>query len=196
MLVEGPQAAHYFVKNEIRRIFSIGIKFTSLIYLSNALLCSKILINIHPLGADGRMTMLIALNSLSTIDILLYLYPRLFNVNESKFSILPLQKSSFVNGFCFLFHTFNRIYILIRDNVNSIYLKNTFGVDSIEQITNEIPKLETTENKTLQALINDCWSFSGKFLQIEIICQGNPNESKIFEFLVDDDKSLQELLKI
>lgn len=192
---EGPQIACSRIKNEIRRIFSNGMKFVSFLYLSNSLICSRILSNIHPLGVDGRMVTLIELNEISIIDVLLFLYPRLFLVDESKFSILPLRKSSLLNGSCFLFHTYNKIFVWIKKSSSSSYLKNAFGFDSIEKVQSEVPKLETQENKILHQLINNCWSFSGHFLQTEIICEGNPRESIFSEFLVDDNRSLQELMK-
>lgn len=189
-LHEGPQSSYCYIKNEIQRILSIKKKFFSFPYMANSLLSSRILSNTHPLGVDGRMVTLVEVNEMPIIEILLFLYPRLFKIEESKFSLLPLNKSSTLDGFCFLFHTYNRIYIYIKNNANPVYLKNAFGIDSIEKIPDEVPKLENNENKVLQKLINDCWSLSGHFLQTELICQGNSREFIFSELFVDDNRFL------
>lgn len=194
-LEEGPQNARCYIKKEISHIFSSGTKFSSLVFLLNSLLLSRVLRNIHPNGVDGRMATFVELYGMSNNNILLYFYPRMFNVNESEFSILPLGNDSFLNGFCFVIHTYNKIYIKIQKNADANYLKNAFDACSFEDIPFNVPKLETQENLVLQNLINDCWSFSGKFLQTEIICQGNTRESILSEFMIDDENSLQELVR-
>ena len=188
ILSKGPIEAASLIRKELSQMFSLGYHFKSMIHLAHALLSNLILRAQHPLGVDGRLSTILNIRSMSLIDLLIYLYPRMFAIDNSELP-LPLCASSFSQGSCFLFHTLDRIYIWVSQGATPQYLSETFGVSSIDQLPNEVPTLNTEENQKLQKLINDCWNLSGRFLQTEIIGQGSPRESVFSEILIDDSRA-------
>lgn len=186
VLASGTEGVNH-IKEQLTKLFKPGIPFVSVYHLMHSLIsCTAFRALPNPIGVDGRMSEIIGLRSIGINDLLLYLYPRMFATDSENVMPLPLTGQSFANGNCFLVHKNDKIYIWISQNVSPQYLQNTFGASSLENVPENVPTLDTRENKALNDLIRDCWSLSGHFLPTEIITQGNPREAIFGEILVDD----------
>ncbi|KAH0789179.1 Sec23/Sec24 trunk domain containing protein [Histomonas meleagridis] len=183
--------AAQFIRKEFNSICSGGVKFPTLPYLVHSLLCSKSLRNVNVNENDQKIQDIIKLQSMSLIDTMLYLYPEMYvldNINNLK--QLPLNQQSFAEGNCFLVHTVSKVYIWISPGATPQYLTAAFGVGAVDQLDlNNIPKLETNENKIINEKIAECYNLSGKYLPVEIIPPGSEKEALFAEFLVDCSKA-------
>ena len=142
----------------------------------------------HRLGADGRMAEIIRLRAMGVVDLMLYLYPRMFAVDaDEQCTPLPLVQQSFAEGCCFLVHTLDNIFIWVSIGASKEFLANAFGVAAIEELPKEVPKLETAENRRLNELINECWKLSAHYLPVEVIPQGDQREEVFGEILRDEE---------
>ena len=159
-------------------------------YIVHSLLCSKLLRPRTELcDIDKKMEICYNIQSWSFIETLLFIYPRMFAVDTNT-EELPLNQESFSYGFCFLIHTQNRIYIWVSPSISQQYLKNVFGVNSVSELTQELkPQNDTNESKILYERINQCYQLSSRYLPIEVIPPGSPNEYLFNDFLVDCSKA-------
>lgn len=184
-----------FALNELRKriidMFSKSAKYRSLLFLLHSLLANPILNS--TLNIDEKMTNIMRLRSIKTIDLLLFFYPRLFSLT-SPICLSQLKRSSLDTGNCFLLHTYNKIYLFIKDTMDSNDMKQLFGNDPIQNHLTMIPTLQTPENEQLHALLNDCYKMSGNFLDFEFIFSGTSKEKEFYDFFVDDKKSLEDLI--
>ncbi|OHT11430.1 Sec23/Sec24 trunk domain containing protein [Tritrichomonas foetus] len=188
ILASGPVEALAQLRKDLTQMYSVrNPNFKSLLYIVHGLMSNLVLRPVHPLGVDGRMSTIIKLRAISLIDLLLYLYPRMYAIDTSN-SPLPLSYSSFGLGCCFVFHTVDRIYIWVNNGATPEYLMGAFGVNAIEQVPLELPTLNTPENQAIQALIQDCCTLSGRYLPNEVMIQGSPREYIINEIVTDDSK--------
>jgi len=187
VLSKGPAIGSTDIRTEMNVMFSRSTNYVSMYHLLHSILCNQVIrARPHPLGVDGRMSVIIGLRSISVNDLLLYLYPKMYALDSDVKTPLPLSGQSFSYGSCFLVHTVEKIYIWVSNSVSQEFLSNVFGVQSFEQLPSELPTLENPTNVEVHNLLNECWSFSGHYLPIEIIPQQSPRESIFADILVDD----------
>ena len=193
LLQLGPQNAVDSIKKEIATISAQkSIHFSSFHHLIHSLLCNPAFrIRLNG-GVDARMAKLIRLRAISINDLILYLYPIMYSVDTG--SILPLTNESFQYGTIFLIHTFDAIIIWISSNIAPEFLQNTFGVNSRESI-NQVPQLQTQENQALHNLLNQCYNYSGRYLPLEIISQGELPQDILVDDLAECGSNLRQWLQ-
>ena len=196
-LQTGPSDAANTLKKSLSSLSSRGYSSQSLYHLFHSMLCCKMLRPAQSFNqskqkilsrgeiVDERYNNILPIRSLSLTNTILYLYPKMIATDASSTPTLPLDSTSFSIGSCFLVHTIDKIYIWISPNINPEYLQNTFGVSDVSQIPEQVPQTGTPSNAQLLELINQCYTFSGKYLPIEIIPPGSPRESIFSEILVD-----------
>jgi protein transport protein SEC24 len=175
-------------QSEFNSFISARNSFRSIHYLVHSLLTSLLFAQAGRSIIETKMTYLVLLRSICPTDLILFIYPRMYVVNESP-QILPLTSSSFGYGCCFLFHTISMIYIWIAPNVESQILQSIFGVSSVQELPTQIPKLQTKLNLILHQILSDCWTFSRRYIPVAIIPPGSSKETIFQSILVDDAKS-------
>ena len=185
VLTKGPRLARLDMGNEVGAMLLTGAPFGAEFHLMHSMLGSEVFSAQHPGGVDGRMACIIRLRAMSLKDLLIYLYPRMF-VTDSNCLLVPLNSQAFGLGSCIFVHTVDRIYIWIGSGVNPTYLTNAFGVSSLEQVPAEVPTLTTQENEALRNLLEQCWAFSGRYLPVQIMTQGNPHEAVFGDILKEE----------
>lgn len=200
LLTNGPDLASKSLCEQYKNMLSNrAVPFVSSYHLIHSILCDPSIIPQHPYGPDGRMALIIRLRAISINDLLLYLYPRMF-VLDNTISLLPLSNQSFSYGCAFLFHTVDRIYIWVNDQVSQQFLLDAFGCNTIQDLPQEFPDLQTQTNQSIHQVINESWGLSGRYLPVEIMSQGNPKESIFSDIIVDNNKKcgfdLENLLKM
>lgn len=186
---KGTQAARSLIQNEFNSLIHAGNSFHSLHYLVHSLLSSFIFNQTESNLVEAKMTYLIFLRFICPTDLVLLLYPRMFVLNENP-QILPLTSSSFSAGTCFLVHTFSIIYIWVSPNVDNNFLQSAFGISNVSELPSQIPKLGTNLNLIIHQVLSDCWTFSRRYVPVEIIPPGSSKESVFRSILVDDLKDL------
>jgi hypothetical protein len=184
VLTSGRNPAEQALKKTEMLLFNSGYKATSLHYLLHALELSPLLVQTHPDGVKGRMSLAVWLRSCGVTSLMLFLYPRLVGLDGAR-TVLPLDNDSFATGSVFLFQTYSKIYIWVPKSVDVEYLRRAFGVSELGREPLEIKDLETEENQFLREKINECQVLSGRFIDTEVIVQGDPNE-RIFAGLIVD----------
>lgn len=189
VLAVGSNEALQRIKPKFVNTLLSGANIRSCHHLFHGILSSHLFKTPHPLGIDGRMASIIHLRSASVTDVLLTNYPRMFVTDTPQISVLPLNSQSFGAGNVFLFHTVNQIFIWISANVSPQYLVNAFGVNSLQEVQQDLPQLNTPENQALQGLINESMNMSARYLRVEIITQGSPRESEFQDILVEDSQT-------
>ena len=130
---------------------------------------------------------IIATRSMGIIDIVLWLYPRLFAL-DTNIGPLPLANESFQQGSVFLAHMSNKIVIRVSYSCPAEYMQGAFNTVSFENLSESFEKLENPINAQIHYLIEDCWKLSGKYLPVEVIKQGDYKE-RLFEQLIVDSES-------
>ncbi|OHT02060.1 Sec23/Sec24 trunk domain containing protein [Tritrichomonas foetus] len=188
ILSKGREVATGQIRSDIYNLVNHSVRVSSMYHTSHAIILSPITAVPCENGADGRMNISIFTRSASINELLLWIYPRMFAIDaqaEYAKTPLPLAADSFNYGNVFLFHTNDKIYFWVSKNVSVDFLQNVFGVSSFDQLPSELPQLQTPENQNVQALMNECWNLSGKYLSNEIIPQEDHKEVIISRFLVD-----------
>ena len=185
VLQKGSVVARNEMLKQIHSMFLRGTQFGAVFHLMHAMLVSDIFRNPLPGGIDERMSLLIRLRSIALKDLLLFLYPRMF-VTDADCQLVPLNSQAFGVGSCILVHALDAIYVWISSAVSPDYLQKTFGVSNIADVPAEVPVLTTQENTNLRALFDFCWNFSGRYLPVEIMTQGDPREA-IFGTILRDE---------
>lgn len=200
ILGKGREPTYQLLRNDMSSYVSHSLQIYSMFHLSHAISLSQILALPCTNGVDGRMETSIWVRSANITEILLYLYPRMFAldstvenspyqtysaISNSFVGPLPLSHESFGYGNFFMFHTNDKIYFWISKSVQPSFLAAVFGVQSFEEIPNEMPNIQTEANQNLQKVLSECWSLSGKYLPNEIIKQEDPRELVISRFLID-----------
>jgi protein transport protein SEC24 len=186
MLRTGVAGATPLMKKQLEEIAVRRGKGGALLALGHGLLSHPVAQPVFQRGGiDGRMANVIRLRSMSIANLVLYAYPRLFAADGPD-GALALTGQSFGYGNCFVFHTVDQIFVWLSANVGPDYLRAAFGVDEVAALPDEVPKLGTAENERLNAIIQDCWNLSERYLVVEVIGQGSPREAVLGELLVDD----------
>lgn len=180
-------------KTRIAKVFS-SIGFQSIHYLLHSLLCSSLFRKSPPYSADLKMAFIIKLRSISPMSLLLDLYPRLFVISDSP-RIVPLSTESFSLGYTFLVHCSNIIFIWTSPSTPLEQLKLIFGINSVSDLPQQLPKLDNFFNSTIHQIIANCWNLSEKYLPVEIIVNGSPRKSVFLDILVDDSQICGSTLK-
>lgn len=201
VLSSGKESAMKYLRNEMFRLVSHSISVRSMYHLSHAISLSQFVSVPCDDGADGRMCISVFGRAANIVEMLLYLYPRMFaldstivdsvynnysTISPNFLGPLPLCADSFGYGSVFLFHTNAKIYIWVSKTVEPSFLGNVFGCSSIENLPNEVPtNIQSEENQKVQQLLNECWKLSGKYIPNEVIPQEDPREYVVSRFLVD-----------
>lgn len=185
MLTSGLEPALMKLKNEVIALVANGIPAESIFHLIHSFFVSKI----GTPGAavpDEKVAFSVWLRSAPIIEMLLYLYPRMFAL-DSRSGPLPCEGNSFAMGRVFLFHTSNKVYIWVSSDADRGFLTNVFGVNTVdaEQFPTDLPELGTSEAAYVQEKLQECWTLSGHYLPLEIIPQGSPREAVFGSLLVD-----------
>jgi hypothetical protein len=155
-----------------------------LFHLTHALAVSQLLAETHPDGPDGRILDAIGLRVANPIELLLWLYPRMFAVDTER-GPLPLVSDSFGCGNVFLFHLMEKVIVWVSAQTDGCYLQATFGVGRVEDLPGDLPVLEGKENQSLREKYEKCCELSGKYLPLMLIGQGDPREVVMGSLLVD-----------
>lgn len=185
VLTKGPVPARIDMSREVAAMFLTGAQFGAEYHLMHSMLGNLLFCDQFPGGVDARMALIIRLRAMSLNDLLLFLYPRMF-VTDASNVLVPLGSQAFGVGSCVLVHTVDRIYIWISSAVSPSYLSSVFGVSSIDQVPADVPTLTSAENSSLRELLEQCWTFSGRYLPVEIMTQGDPREAVFATILKDD----------
>jgi hypothetical protein len=177
--VSDPQPASDFVRHTLTAMSVGGARYQSLYHLLHSLFGSPLL---RP-QSESRIAELIAARSMSLVDCLLYLYPRMFALDaQQNYGPLPLVGESFQYGSIVLAHTVTRIYVWVSTNAAPDLLVKFFGGQTVPA---DVPQTGTPENQRLNELIAACWAFSRKYLPVEIIPGGDARENVFRDILVD-----------
>jgi hypothetical protein len=177
--VADPRPASDLVRHTLTAMSVGGARYQSLYHLLHSLLGSPLM----RAQSELRIAELILVRSMSLVDCLLYLYPRMFALDAQQYSgPLPLVGDSFQYGSIFLAHTVRRIYIWVRSDAAPDLLMKFFGDQTVPA---DVPLTGTPENQRLNELVAACQAFSRKYLPVEIIPGGDTRESVFREILVD-----------
>jgi hypothetical protein len=134
---------------------------------------------------DWLMAELLRMRAFGVVASLLWLCPRLFCADAEK-GPLPLTAASFATGRCFLAHGEDRIWIWVGEGVAGDWMESVFGVGSLAELAGIGRVSEGEGSAALRELIGACWEICGRYLQVEVIVQGDPREAVFNEMLVDD----------
>jgi hypothetical protein len=117
------------------------------------------------------------------VQSLLFLYPRLtaFDAGQQCF---PLTKRSLGAATCLVVHAWDRICIWVSRKARPAFIRAAFGVDSVDELPEQLPALDNPVSHDLNDLVQRCWSLTGKFLAVEIVAEGQ--DAWFREILVDD----------
>jgi hypothetical protein len=183
ILKEGTIAAVATVKKDVESVLGSGARFGVLYQFMHALLSLDLF---RPtLGYDWLMAEMICWRSLSIVDTLLSLYPRMVCI-DGGCVIVPLTGSSFAAGHCFLLHMVSRIIIWVGAAAPPEWIRDAFGVGSVQEIPPDVPTLDGPANRDLNAAIQECWTISRRYLPVTLITQGDPREAIFAQLLVED----------
>jgi hypothetical protein len=171
------------LKKIVRAMLRRGVAPPGIFHLTHALAVSSLLAQLQG-NADGRIIEALALRSANPIDLLLWLYPRMFCVDTNQ-GPLELTNESFEAGAVFLFHLRRKVIVWVSAQVDVAYLANAFGVEQIGELPSELPVIESAENLDLRDRHQQCCELSGKYLSLEIIGQGDQREAVLATVLVD-----------
>lgn len=201
VLSSGKESAMKLIHRDMFNIISHSISVRSMFHLSHAISLSQLISVPCDFGVDGRMCVSVFTRAANVVEMMLYLYPRMFaldstivdsvynkyaGISPNFLGPLPLAAESFGYGSVFLFHTNTKIYIWVSKAADPSFLNGVFGCSSIQDLPTEIPSdIQTPENQKIQLLLNECWKLSGKYIPNEVIPQEDPREYVISRFLVD-----------
>jgi hypothetical protein len=148
-----------------------------LCHLVHALLGSRIFSH----GDFDRQTQSIVwLRSASLVSSILWLYPRIFAL-DAAVGPLPAAADAFRRGSVLLFHTNQRIYIWVGEQVAPEYIRAVFG----HAVGTDLPEIDSNESRAVRARVAECQQLSGYYLPVDIIPQGDPREMALVGLLVD-----------
>jgi hypothetical protein len=179
ILAKGPAEGFKEIEREVRKVRTCGARFRILDRLLHGLLSMKEFKR-QPFY-DWIFAQLIWLRSLSVVDALLALYPRFIRIDSGK-TILPLTAEEMTNGCCFALHTATDVFIWVDATTAVQWLGMACKVD--EQI--EWPEDISQANPELNAVVQECWEISGRFLPVTVVQMGSLQEAKLRRFLIDD----------
>jgi hypothetical protein len=185
IIIKGPIQGIAAMKKRCQMIVGRKIPLQSMSHLLHAMLCHTMTRGSHPSGIDGRMAEVIRCRAMGPVRLILFFYPRLIVVDTEQ-TLLPLSGRSFAAGGCFVVHTIDRIFIWVAKVVSAEFLRNAFGVASVDELGNTLPTIGSEENRKLQQILGDCWNLTGKYVPVEVIPQESPREEVFREILVDD----------
>jgi hypothetical protein len=148
IIIRGPIYGIAAMKKRFQMIAGRKIPLQSIPHLMHAMLCHTMTRMSHPSGIDGRMAEVIRCRAMSPVHLILSFYPRLIVVDTEN-TLLPLCGRSFKTGGCFVGHTIDRIFIWVVKAVSLEFLRNAFGVASIDELGNTLPPIESEKNRKL-----------------------------------------------
>lgn len=105
---------------------------------------------------------------------------------KSMYVTLPLSRKSLNDGFVFMIHKHDAVFLFVKKVTPPLYLMNAFGVKNFRDVGTKLPILRTKENKLIWNAYNECCMLSKMILPLEIITEGNRNE--VMNDLFVDDK--------
>jgi hypothetical protein len=184
VLASGSVDASLHLKRAVRDLVRRKATTPGLFHLAHALAVSSLLAQQHPAGPDGRILDALRTRAANPVDLLLNLYPRLFSVDTDQ-GPLPLAPASFESGAVFLFHRADGVIVWVSAQADAWYVVSAFGVATLAELPADIPTLNSPENERLRALYQQCCELSGKYLPVELICQGDAREAVLNALLVD-----------
>jgi protein transport protein SEC24 len=166
----------------LQRVFAVltsTAKFSSLYHLVHGLLGSRLLR--ASVAQDARIRELVHLRAVSIVPGLLYQYPRLFAVDAGR-HVLPLGADAFTRGYVLLVHAWDRIYVWVNQETPRELVAAFFGG---QEVTPEVPRLQTELNQRLNEIIAECYALSGRYLPVEVIPPGDERVVVFGELLAD-----------
>ncbi|EAX93940.1 Sec23/Sec24 trunk domain containing protein [Trichomonas vaginalis G3] len=188
ILGKGRQDCVNYIQSNMKELIKSKAAIVSIPYLLHSLLFSDLTRERHPDGIDGRLAIIIRIRSIDIISATLYLYPRLFALQEDgSYNVLPLKGSSFAYGTVFVLHMIDRIVVWVSLAAKPEFLMDLFDVDELTKISNEIPVKENPPNKALLEIIENSRVLSRCYLPVSVIPQGSSDEAIIGQSLFDDD---------
>lgn len=143
-----------------------GAEFHSIYYLIHALTNNPVLTNVMHEYIDERMANILNIRMMSAIDCLLFIYPRLINLENQE--VLRLKKESISHGI-FALHEFNRIVVWGYPESNG----------------EKASKLVFENEKQFVELTKNMMSLSGKYLPIELMNSKEGNEYALHQMHED-----------
>jgi hypothetical protein len=166
------------------RMFPLGFP-TRLLPYAHFCYCLKqsIVFDTQPgVDVDARMASLLNLKGMNSIDILLWLHPRIIPLAFPDATLPLITPVLSAYPICVI-HMVDRIFVWVGENADSGDIAQLFG----GEVTAQIPQLETATNFAVRRIIDNCWALSARYLPVSVIRPGDRRVALIMRYLMESD---------
>jgi hypothetical protein len=122
----------------------------------------------HPLGFDWLFAEIIRIRQIDINNFVVYIRPRLFRPDQGT-AALPPARASCAGASVVAVHTPERIIVWVAADM-----------------PNDLALFPDATRGRVMGVARECWQWSGRYLPVEVVRQGDPKEAALRDVLVDD----------